>query len=69
MDKLDSLRAFTRVVKDGSFAAAARSMNLSRSVVNRAVINLEKDLTAEYAPGDTHRNWLGFPRALPTNPG
>ena len=44
MDRLDSMRAFTRVVDEGGFAAAARRMGLSRSVVNKAVINLENEL-------------------------
>lgn len=44
MDRLDSMRAFTRVVDEGGFAAAARRIGLSRSVVNKAVINLENEL-------------------------
>ena len=44
MDKLASLRAFTRVVDAGSFAAAAREIGLLRSQVNRAVIALEDEL-------------------------
>jgi DNA-binding transcriptional LysR family regulator len=44
MDKFQSLRAFTEVVREGSFAAAARKMSLSRSAVNKLVINLENDL-------------------------
>ncbi len=44
MDKLAGLTAFKRVVEDGSFAAAARRLGLSRSQVNRAVINLEDAL-------------------------
>lgn len=44
MDRFESIRAFTRVVEEGGFAAAARRMGLSRSVVNRAVIALEDDL-------------------------
>ena len=44
MDRFQSIRAFTRVVEEGGFAAAAREMGLSRSVVNRAVIALEDDL-------------------------
>ena len=44
MDRFQSIRAFTRVVEEGGFAAAARRMGLSRSVVNRAVIGLEDDL-------------------------
>ena len=44
MDRFESMRAFTRVVEAGGFAAAAREMNLSRSAVNKAVINLENEL-------------------------
>lgn len=44
MDQLASIRAFNRVVEAGGFAAAAREMGLSRSVVNKAVINLEQQL-------------------------
>lgn len=44
MDKFESIRAFTKVVEADGFAAAARNMGLSRSVVNRYVINLEKEL-------------------------
>lgn len=44
MDKLASLQSFIRVVEDGSFAAAARTVGQSRSQVNRAVVALEDDL-------------------------
>jgi len=44
MDKFECLRAFTQVVEQGGFAAAARRMNLSRSAVNKLVIHLENDL-------------------------
>ena len=44
MDKLSALQAFVKVVEHKGFAAAARQLNLSRSQVNRAVINLENDL-------------------------
>jgi DNA-binding transcriptional LysR family regulator len=44
MDKFDSLRAFTQVVDSGGFAAAAREMGVSRSVVNKLVIALENEL-------------------------
>lgn len=44
MDKFLTMRAFTRVVDVGSFAAAAREMGLSRSVVNKYVIALENQL-------------------------
>src|SRR5262245_41166855 len=44
MDKLTSLKAFTKVVQHGSFAAAARSLRLSRSAVSKYVIDLEQEL-------------------------
>ena len=44
MDKFESMRAFTRVVEAGGFAAAARRMGLSRSVVNKSVKKLEEEL-------------------------
>src|ERR1700680_4464455 len=47
MDKLTSIRAFTRVVQHGSFAAAARELRLSRSAVSKYVIELEQDLGSQ----------------------
>jgi DNA-binding transcriptional LysR family regulator len=44
MDKFAQMRAFTQVVSAGGFAAAARQMGVSRSVVNKLVIALEDDL-------------------------
>lgn len=44
MDRFLSLRAFIRVVDAGGFAAAAREMGLSRSVVNKYVITLENEI-------------------------
>jgi DNA-binding transcriptional LysR family regulator len=44
MDKLTSIRAFARVVQQGSFAAAARDLRLSRSAVSKYVIELEQEL-------------------------
>jgi DNA-binding transcriptional LysR family regulator len=44
MDKFESLKAFTEVVRHGGFAAAARELGVSRSVVNKQVIALEKAL-------------------------
>ena len=44
MDKFASLNAFRQVVESGSFAQAARVLGLSRSQVNRLVINLEDEL-------------------------
>lgn len=47
MDRFESMRAFTKVVEEGGFAAAARAMGLSRSAVNKAVIHLENELGAQ----------------------
>ncbi|NJK33640.1 MAG: LysR family transcriptional regulator [Oscillatoriales cyanobacterium SM2_2_1] len=44
MDRLTQIRAFTQVVMAGGFAAAARQMGVSRSVVNKLVLALEQDL-------------------------
>ena len=63
MDKFESMRAFTNVVEVGSFAAAARKMGVSRSSVNKLVIQLENHLgvqllyrtTRQVTPTDTGR--------------
>lgn len=47
MDKFESMRAFTQVVEAGGFAAAARHMGLSRSAVNKLVMNLEDHLQTQ----------------------
>jgi DNA-binding transcriptional LysR family regulator len=47
MDKLQSMRAFAKVVQRGSFAAAARELRLSRSAVSKHVIDLEQELGAQ----------------------
>jgi DNA-binding transcriptional LysR family regulator len=58
MDKFASMRAFTHVVEAGGFAAAAREMGLSRSVVNKAVINLENELGAQLLTRSTRQVML-----------
>ncbi|MGO1503085.1 MAG: LysR family transcriptional regulator [Marinobacter sp.] len=55
MDYFAGIRAFTQVVKSGGFAAAARDMGLSRSVVNKTVINLEQELGAQLLQRSTRR--------------
>jgi DNA-binding transcriptional LysR family regulator len=47
MDKLASMKAFTRVVQHRSFAAAARELHVSRSAVSKHVIDLEQELGAQ----------------------
>src|SRR5215813_7195577 len=44
MDKLASIRAFTKVVAHGSFSEAARELRLSRSAVSKYVIDLEEQV-------------------------
>ena len=55
MDKFESLRAFIQVVNSGGFAAAAREMGLSRSAVNKLVINLEDALGVQLLHRTTRR--------------
>jgi DNA-binding transcriptional LysR family regulator len=44
MDKLNSLRAFVKVVELGSFSEAGRQLRLSRSAISKYVSELEQDL-------------------------
>lgn len=44
MDKIASLRAFTKVVDLGSFSEAAREMRLSRSAISKQIMDLEREL-------------------------
>jgi DNA-binding transcriptional LysR family regulator len=44
MNQLEAMRIFTRIVDSGSFAAAARSLDLSKAVVTRQVAMLEAHL-------------------------
>ena len=46
MDQLRSLRIFTQVIAAGSFAGAARALDLAPAVVTRAVADLEQHLGA-----------------------
>ena len=55
MDKFDSMKAFAQVVESGGFAAAAREMGLSRSVVNKSVIKLENELGVQLLRRSTRR--------------
>lgn len=55
MDKFLAMRAFTKVVENGGFAAAAREMGLSRSVVNKYVIALEAELETQLLRRSTRR--------------
>ncbi|KQP13679.1 LysR family transcriptional regulator [Pseudorhodoferax sp. Leaf267] len=44
MDQLKSMRAFVKVLDEGSFAGAARAMDTATSVVTRAIADLEREL-------------------------
>lgn len=55
MDKFESMRAFVRVVESGGFAAAARAMGLSRSAVNKLVLNLEDVLKVQLLQRTTRK--------------
>jgi DNA-binding transcriptional LysR family regulator len=44
MDKLDSLRAFVKVVELGSFSEAGRYLRVSRSAISKYVSDLEQSL-------------------------
>lgn len=46
MDELKTMRTFVKVVDEGSFAAAARALNMANSVVTRAIAELEESLKA-----------------------
>jgi DNA-binding transcriptional LysR family regulator len=55
MDRLLSMRVFARVVDEGSFAAAARTLDLSPPVVTRLVVDLEEHLGARLLQRTTRR--------------
>jgi len=55
MDRFECMRAFAKVVEAGGFAPAARAMGMSRSVVNKYVIQLEHDLGIPLLQRSTRR--------------
>jgi len=55
MDKLDAMRAYTRIVISGSYAEAARQLGLTRSAVSKAVSELEHHLGARLLDRTTRR--------------
>lgn len=65
MDKHVSMRAFTKVVANGSFSEAARELRLSRSAVSKYIIDLEEELgvqllnrtTRSASPTDNGRHY------------
>jgi DNA-binding transcriptional LysR family regulator len=55
MDRLHSMRVFSRVVEEGSFARAARELNLSPAAVTRLVADLEEHLGSRLINRTTRR--------------
>ncbi|NEO85955.1 MAG: LysR family transcriptional regulator [Spirulina sp. SIO3F2] len=55
MLKLESIHAFTEVVKHSGFAAAGRHLGQSRSVVNKLVLQLEAELGVQLLHRTTRR--------------
>ena len=55
MDRLHSMRVFARVVDEGSFARAARELNLSPAAVTRLVADLEDHLGSRLINRTTRR--------------
>ena len=48
MDQLRSMRVFSLVITEGSFAGAARVLDMAPAVVTRTVAELEAHLGARY---------------------
>ncbi len=55
MDRLQAMRVFARVIDEGSFAAAARALNVSPAAVTRLVADLEEHLGARLVNRTTRR--------------
>lgn len=55
MDQLRALRVFTQVVARGSFAGAARALDLAPAVVTRTIAELEAHLQARLLQRSTRR--------------
>ena len=55
MDRLQSMRVFTKVVDSGNFASAADALGLANSVVTRYVADLERHLGARLLNRTTRR--------------
>lgn len=72
MDRLQAMRVFARVVDEGSFAAAARALDMSPPVVTRLVADLEQHLgtrllqrtTRKLALTDAGESYLQRVRAI-----
>jgi DNA-binding transcriptional LysR family regulator len=55
MDQLRAMRVFARVIEEGSFAQAARALDLAPAVVTRLVADLEEHLGARLVNRTTRR--------------
>lgn len=55
MDQLDGIAVFARVAERGSFTAAARDLNLSKSAVSKQIARLEERLGARLLNRTTRR--------------
>ncbi len=55
MDRFESIRAFVKVVDHSGFAAAARTMSMSRSAANKHVIALEDRLGVQLLTRTTRK--------------
>jgi DNA-binding transcriptional LysR family regulator len=55
MDKLASLRAFTKVVESASFSEAGKKLRLSRSAISKHVGDLEQELGVQLLSRTTRR--------------
>ena len=72
MDRLLSMRVFQKVIDEGGFAAAARSLEMSSAVVTRLVADLESHLGTRLLHRTTRRvslsaageTYLGRVRAI-----
>jgi DNA-binding transcriptional LysR family regulator len=55
MDRLKAMETYVHVVKEGSFAAAAAQMGLSRAIVTKHIMQLEKQIGARLINRTTRR--------------
>ncbi|HEY4133738.1 MAG TPA: LysR family transcriptional regulator [Alphaproteobacteria bacterium] len=55
MDRLKAMETYVRVVKEGSFAAAAGQMGVSRAIVTKHVMQLETQIGARLINRSTRR--------------
>jgi DNA-binding transcriptional LysR family regulator len=68
MDRLRTMQSFVRVMRSGSFTIAARQLGVSRALVSRHIIDLERHLglrllnrsTRSLTPTDEAASYLAF---------